>query len=365
MKGKKILSNATMLLVAMATAMLCMLAGCKLGESKEGIAQLPEKASVILKPVTQINTEKVITVSGTLTADKTSPLGFLVPGKVNRIYVDEGDRVKKGTLLASLESDDYRHNLDIAEASLMKAKDAYERYEPLYKKGAFAEKNFIELKAGLTQAEAARNIARKALADTELYAPIPGTIGMKGIETGQLITPQTPAFSVVKTDLIYARLSVPESEIGYLKIGSDSDVMVAALEKQSFKGRVSMIGAVADERTRTYTVKIELQNPEYILKPGMIVQADIKTDMAVKNISVPGSAIVRDADNLTYVFIADSRKANAQRKRVTTGKALQNEIEIRSGLNPDDMVIVSGQNRLDDGMPIVIENAENVSEVRK
>jgi RND family efflux transporter MFP subunit len=174
------------------------------------------------------------------------------------------------------------------------------------------------------------------------------------VEVGQMVSPQAPAFTIVKTDVIYARVAVPESEIGRIVMDKSADVSVSAFEGRTFTGRVSMIGAVADGRTRTYAVKIELSNPGGLLRPGMIVQAGIRTDKTVDMLTVPGSAIVRDADNLTYVFVTDVKRTAAVRKRVTPGDALRNEIEIRSGLDPEDTVIVSGQNKLSDGALIII-----------
>lgn len=341
-------------LLAIALVATLGLGGCKPEKGTETVTRLAEEIPVIVQPVTRIETQGVIEVSGALKADKTAPLAFLVPGKVDRVQVDEGDRVERGQLLATVESHDYRNNLEIAEASLFRAKDAYDRFEPLYREGAFAEKNFIELKAGLAQAEAARNIARKALADTRLCAPIAGIVGGKGIEVGQMVSAQVHAFTIVKTDLIYARLAVPESEIGQLAPGQKADVTITALDGRIVRGKVTMIGAVADDRTRTYPVEIELANPDAVLRPGMLAQATILTEKPVEKLTVPGRAIVRDADNLTYVFVVAPSKSLAQRRRVTPGAVLGNGIEIRNGLAPEDLVIVAGQHKLGDGAPIII-----------
>ena len=343
--------------IVAAALLLCTLAGCKAEKTEANLTTLTEKVPVSVNPVTRITTKQTIAVSGTLEADQTAPLSFLVPGRVDRLLVDEGRRVKKGDLLATLEPDDYRNSLAIAEAALSLAKDNYERYEPLYQEGAFAEKNFIELKTGLAKARAARNIARKALADTALHAPIPGIIGIKGIEVGQMVSPQIVAFTVVKSDVIYARVSVPESEIDKVALDQQAGVSIPALDGQTFTGKITMIGSVADMRSRTYDVKIELANPDYLLKPGMIVRAGIMTDRVVDMLTVPGSAIVRDADNLTYVFVADSKQELALRKRVEPGTAIRREIEIKNGLAPGDAVIVSGQHKLTDGCAIAVVDA--------
>lgn len=352
MEQKRSLANEITVWICAILCILFCLAGCRNEELQA--SRLPEKTSVILKEVTQISTEKIIFVSGSLEADKTAPLNFLVPGKVNRVYVGEGDYVKRDQLLASVESDDYKSNLKIAEAILLKAQDAYDRYKPLYKEGVFAEKNFIELKAGLAQAIAGRDIVRKKVKDTKLRSPMPGIVGVKKIEIGQMISPQIPVFTIVKTDTIYARVSVPESEIGKIVLGQKARVTIPALENRTLDGKVSLIGAMADIQTRTYTVKIQLPNQNYILRTGMIVLAKIITDKTIEMLTVPGKAIVREADNLTYVFTSDAQGARALRRRVFPGSVYQSEIEIKNGLEPGDAVIIAGQHKLTDGASITI-----------
>jgi RND family efflux transporter MFP subunit len=341
------------------------LSACKPQTSEGVVTTLAVQTPVMVRSAALVPVNRTVSVSGTITADKTSPLSFQVPGKVNRLFVDEGDHVKTGTLLATVDPADYTNGLDIAEATLARARDAYNRYEPLYREGAFTEKNLIELKTGLAQATAGRNIARKALADTRLYAPMPGIIGTKSIELGQMVSPQMAALTIVKTDVVFARVSVPETEIGQIAMGQNAEVVISALDGQRFTGRVSMIGAEADERTRTYAVKIRVPNPGGVLKPGMIARTEISTGKAVKVLTVPGHAIVRDADNLTYVFVADAGKGMAQRRRVIPGAPFRNEIEIRSGLTPDDAVIVSGQHKLADGSPITLSTTPPIHQPKR
>jgi len=337
-------------------AALCGLAGCGNKEAEPTASKLPEAVAVEVKPVTRVAVNQVIEVSGTLEADKTAPLSFKVPGKVSRILVDEGDHVQAGTVLAKLQSSDYENNLAIAEAELVRAKDAYDRYVPLFKEGAIAEQSYVEVKTGLSQAVATRNNARVALGDTELVSPIPGIVGAKGVEVGQMVSPEVLAFTIVKTDVVYARVSVPESEIDQVVLDQDAEVSIPAMGGRTFKGQVSMVGAMADERSRTYSVKIVLSNPKFTLRPGMIVQACIHTQTPVDILTVPGRAIVRDADNLQYVFVADAKSKLAQRRRVITGSTFHNEIQVQNGLYSGESVVVAGQNKLTDGATIAVTN---------
>lgn len=347
-------------IVAIALA-ACLLAGCGgkgKEEEKDTLVKLPEKTTVKVQSVSHVSMLEVVSVSGTLEADKTAPLSFQVSGMIQHINVDEGDFVKQGELLATLDPRDYEDNLAIAEAALEQARDSYNRSTPLFREKVIAEQSYVEVKTSLAQAVARRDTARKALADTRLITPIAGIVGVKNIEVGQMVSSQVLAFSVVKTDIVYARVAVPESEIGQISIGLKAEVSVSAMNDRKFMGRVSMVGAVADEHSRTYPVKIELPNPDYVLRPGMIVQADIKTKTPMDVLTVPGCAIVQDADNVSYVFLADQSNGLALRRRIDYGRTFHDGIEIIHGLAPGDSVIVSGQHKLVDGSPIVITNAD-------
>lgn len=331
---------------------LCVLSGCHTSTAKEKMS--PEKTKVMVKTVKAKSEKVTILVSGVLEADKTVLLSFLVPGKVEIVHVDEGDHVIKGQVLANVEIDDYESHLEIAVAKLLRAQDSYDRLKPLHEDGAITEKDFIEVKTGLAQAKAGCDIARKKVKDTMLRSPVSGIVGMKSVEMGQMISPGMPVFTIVKTDKIYAKVSVPETEIGKIAMGQETLVNIPALANREVKGRVSMIGVMADPRTRTYTVKAELSNPDYTLRTGMIVETQIVTDMEVEIITVPGKAIVRDADNLMYVYLAEQSNGMAIRRRIFSGSVHKSEIEIKSGLNTGDVLIIAGQHKLTDGAGIVI-----------
>ncbi len=332
------------------------LSGCRSSAAKEEIH--PETKKVVVKIVTSRAEKVKIYASGVLEADKTVLLSFLVPGKVESVHVDEGDHIKEGQVLANIEIEDYESFLEIAEAKLLRAQDAFNRLKPLFKDGAIPEQEFVEIKTGLAQAKAGRDIARKKVNDTMLRSPFSGIIGAKSIETGQMISPGLPVFTIVKTDKIYAKVSVPESEISKIAINQETVVTIPALADREVNGRVSLIGAMADPRTRTYTVKAELSNPDYSLRTGMIAEAQIVTDKKNEMLTVPGKAIVRDADNLMYVFLVDQSTEKAHRRRIFPGSVQKDEIEIKSGLNNGDVLIIAGQHKLIDGTPIVMVDSD-------
>ena len=138
MKRIRFSINGLILGISMILCIIFCLGGCRREETHA--ARLPEKTPVIVTRVMQISTDDIVFVSGSLEADKTAPLSFLVPGKVARVYVEEGDHVERGQLLASVESDDYRSNLEIAEAAVM---DGTSFYNP---REVVAEEILVHLK---------------------------------------------------------------------------------------------------------------------------------------------------------------------------------------------------------------------------
>lgn len=342
-KQKKALVLGLLMLFIIATVPACNTSNSDTSETK------PDPVNVVALEVNNILENDIVFVSSFLEAEKTVPVSFLVSGKIVSIFFDEGSYVEKGQEIASLEIDDYKSHFEIAEADLLIAKDTYKRLQPLYTEGAIPEKDFIAVKAGLKKATAGFAIAKKKLTDTKLLSPVSGSIAIKTAEEGQYITAGMPIFTIVKTDKIYARVSIPESEIGKVKTDLIARITVPALDNAVFQGIVTHVVAMAEPRSRTYTAKIELDNQDGVLKPGMIAKAVIVTDKKIKLLTIPGKAVVRDADNLTYVFVINKETGKAWRKRIFIGSIYKNNIEVKRGLLPADIIITAGQHKLSDG----------------
>ena len=343
MKIMKMYSVPALLLVVITG----MLGGCR---NKEEQPVKIEPVKVTLQTIENVSQDKSLTYSGTIEADNTAQIGFAVSGTINNIAVQEGQHVYQGQLLASIDATEYTNALAIANAGLEQAEDLYNRLDELYKKGSLPAKDYIEIKTKVAQAKANKIINAKHIADSRLYAPISGIISAKMIERGSTAAPGVPAFTIIKTDRVYAKAAVPESEIGLLKMGTKASVSIPTLN-ETVAGAISIINPLADAASKTYSVKILLNNSNGRLLPGMIANIAINTGKAEKVIIIPATAVVRDADDLTYVFIAQGQKA--VRKRVTaSGITGANEILISNGLQAGDKVVIAGQTRIKDGSSI-------------
>lgn len=326
-----------------------LLASCAKRGDKEIIAP-PLKVST--RQLTANGMAETLSYSGSIEADNSVALGFLVPGRVTAVYVEEGQHVTEGQLLASIETNEYQNNLLLAEASLEQAQDNFNRLDELYIKGSLPAREHLTAKVALSQAQANKSISAKRLADTKLYAPFAGLITAKGIEKGAIASAGIMAFTLVKTDLVFAKISVSESEISKLSIGTGATVTIPALE-DTRSGKISILNPQADASTRSFEVKVRLANANGKLLPGMLANINIATDHKLEVLTVPADAVVRDPEELTYVFVVDN-KNRAIRKRIVVNGLLMNEIIVSEGLHIGDRVIIQGQSQLKDGQTVAL-----------
>ncbi|WP_458626610.1 efflux RND transporter periplasmic adaptor subunit [Winogradskyella sp. PC D3.3] len=328
------------------TALVLMLASCSEKKETTKTESIP---TVTVNQIKKTTSKETLNYSGTIEADNTVSLGFSVPGRISTVYVQEGQRVKKGQLLAAIDATTYKNAFDIANAGLEQANDNFTRLNGLYEKGSLPERDFIAVKVAVAQANANKNLAAKNLSDSKLYAPFSGIITAKLTEIGATAAPGVPAFTVMKTDKVYAIASITESEISKLKIGTPANVEITSMG-ETFKGKVAVVNPSADALTRTFKVKVRLDNTDNKLLPGMISNIQIKTDNDQNIISIPAEAILRDANNKVYVFV--SKDNRAIKKRIAISGFHGNQVIVTDGLAEQDLIIVAGQRTLKDGQTI-------------
>jgi multidrug efflux pump subunit AcrA (membrane-fusion protein) len=354
----------------------------------------------ILRPVS-------VVVSGTVEANITALTAFQVGGRVLHVYVEEGQRVTKGQLLADLDATDYRNGFDAAvgqadAASAQNAKakaglrkqeleqaridfdrwqDEYNRMKYLYEHKSLPANDFNKIEAGFNaakerydmaqsgtrdedkQAASGQHVAanaqlaeaRKRLADCQLRAPIAGFIGMRQLEVGVTVAPGVPVISVVDLDPVKVKAGIPESEVGKVREGARAEVSIPSLNGQKFEGRVEAVAAASDPASRTYVSKIVVHNPSRVLLAGMVAEARLFGDTQVNTLTLPGSAIVRDPRGVTQVFVLAPGQSRVSGRRVDVGEMMGNEVEIRSGLSGNEQVVVDGQNYVSEGTLVKVE----------
>jgi RND family efflux transporter, MFP subunit len=324
------------------------------GEKKETENNGDRVIPVNVKPIQMSTTRQEVTVTGNIEGNKTVRLGFMVAGKINYIAAEEGRNIRAGQLLASLDPESYRIGKDMADANLAQAQDEYSRLNLMHDRKSISESDFSKISNTLKVAKAQQHLQNKNLSDTRLYSPINGILLKKGAEKGEIVSIGMPLFVVSDIRSVKVNASVPESDLHGLHIGNIANVYVASLDA-TFTGKITEIGSLAEASTRTFNVKVELKNPELRIRPGMTAEVRIQTDKTRQSIAIPAEAILHDVDNSSYVYVADNTKKRAFKRKIALGTIQGNDIEIMSGLDTGDLLVITGQQKLSNGSAITLK----------
>ena len=326
-------------------------AGCS--SHAEASDEQPATATAVrVREALAVERPAIVNASGTVDANTTADVAFQVSGRIVHVGVEEGQIVRAGQLLATVDATDYRLSMQQASASAAQAKGEYERMRQLFERGSLAPNDFQKFEAAAQVATANALLAAERLGHTRLVAPISGVIARRGIDLGEMAAPGSPVFSIVAVDPVTIRVGIPESQIGLIRRNATATIAVGALTGQLFDARVTTIGVSADPASRTYPVKIDIPNPDRTLLPGMIAEAHISGNRITRALTIPGEAVVRDAEGATLVFVYFPAEQRVYSRRVTVGAPIDREIEITDGIAPGELVVIAGQERIRDGATV-------------
>ena len=331
-----------------------MLAGCTEKSRKL------EKKNVKVETISVGNTNLGGTKDyvGTIEEKIGSTLSFEIAGNITSIRVEEGDRVSKGQLLATINPTTVKEAHRATLTTLKQAQDAYRRFRPLHQSGTISDMKWVEIESKLEQAKAAESIARQQLSHSTLTAPFAGVIAAKNVDLGTYVLPGQPVLKLANVAQVNAKISVPEAEISHLHVGDKVKLTVAALSGAIFRGTISEKGIDANPISHTYDVKVGITNPQGRLLPGMVCNAQVQGSAATPfHITVPSQSIELDVDNSRFVWTVVNGKAHQQ--PVTTGDFEGDGIVILSGLKAGDQVIINGQQKVSEGMNVDTAKSDN------
>ena len=288
--------------------------------------------------------------------------------------IQAGDVVKKGDILATVDSKDIRDSLtqansqvSAAEANLNKGKQDYDRATALFKSGSMTAPNYDSAKqeyenavAQLENAKAAQKIARNNVNDFDLTAPLDGVVLQRNLDVGSLANPQTVAFVIADTKTVKAVFGVPDNTVQSLKIGDTQSLATQSYPDKVFTGKISEIAPSADTNSRVFDVKIDIDNTDNLLKVGMIASLSLPKEAANAHQGplVPLSAVIRSKTNAdgyaVFVLKSEGDKTMAELTDVELGDVHGNKITVLGGLDADARVVVNGASFLRDGQQVAV-----------
>ena len=321
----------------------------------------PAVETITVKPTVNVANPPLLTATGYLVATKQSKITPKISGKVLQLNFDVGDKVRRGQVLAVLESTNMQAELDEANAALSDAQREYQRQAALFRQGVTSKALLDSAEARLIQTRARTSQIKINMGDMVVRAPFDGTIATKNTEVGEVISSVTlgqvsgtlPAgaiCTIVDLNTLEVEADVNESNLGQIHEGQAAEVTVDAFPNQKWNGVLRQIVPTADRAKATVKVKVKILNPGDRLLPEMSATASFLNAarsaeelQEPPRIWLPSSAVVDGK-----VAVVDGT-SHMSWKAVTTGIVRENRIEITGGVREGDRVITSNMQGLKDG----------------
>jgi membrane fusion protein (multidrug efflux system) len=280
-----------------------------------------------------------------------------VGGEVRELLVEEGDDVSKGQILARLDGERLRLELNESEAKLRKLQRDYERNVDLQAKGLISDGDFEKIKYEMEALEAAFNLASLELDYTQIRAPIDGVVARRFVKLGNTISEGDALFKVTSLEPLVAYLHVPEREYRNVDPGQPVGIEIDALAGETIVATVSRVSPVVDPQTGTFKITVEIVDEQRRIKPGMFGRIGVVYDVHEDALQIPRSAIIED-QGAASVFVIEGD--HAVRRTVETGYSNKGMVEIIRGLQDGEQVVTVGQASLkQDSRVNVINQAGN------
>lgn len=375
-------------------------------------AHAPMPLDVEATPVTAGPIATYLSLDGQVAPYENSTLSFQQSGPVSAVYVNVGDRVTKGELLARIDPSTLDAQLSAAEATAMQsqanargqqidlparnqANDAalssakaalanaqlvFDQDLQLYNQKYLSQQaleaarsalagaqsnyntalanaqanpsNAESVKAAQAAAQAAAaqaNLIRTQIGQTALYAPFDGVVTARMMDPGTMASPAAPALQVSRIDLVWVNVNIPDGDLAYAHVGTPLTFTTTSLPGRVFHARLSAVNAVPTNGTLSYLARVKMHNPGDVLRGGMLVTAQLAKQSADRALIVPRSAIA-SVQNGDAVFVVDGTKA--KQVAVKVGLQTDTESQILSGLSVGQRVITTRPDSLRDGSPV-------------
>jgi membrane fusion protein, multidrug efflux system len=306
--------------------------------------------------------QKRLEAVGSTRAEKGANLSSQVSGIVKAIHFQSGAKVEKGTLLVELEAAD-----DIAHLQALKAAEAlaqlnYDRSSHLLKTDVVSQQTADTDLATLKSDQAQVAQQQALIGYKSITAPFSGRLGIRQVDLGEYIAPGTSIVTLQQLDPIFVDFYLPQQALAEIKVGQAVTAEVDTYPELKFAGKILAINPLVNTASRNVQVRATFGNPDEKLLPGMFVTVDIQVGAPQHYVTLPKTAIYYNSyGDIAYVVKEEGGKGGekqyvAQQVFVKTGETRGDQVAVLSGIEPGDVVVSAGQNKLHNGSPVRIDN---------
>jgi len=353
---------------------------------------MPEQSYTVSSDVVAVSHETLERdLAGVIRGEMEALVAPEIAGRLQDVYVEVGERVRKGQALARIEGTSYwlsseaaRGQFEAAKLQLRQAEDNYNRYEPLHETGSISAAQWENISNAYEAAQinyeasqAGYYRAADTAGETTIRAPIPGVVAVRNFDIGSMVGPSYQVFEIVKTDPMKVSIGVNEEDIGTVIPESEVEVTVDAYPAEVFTGVVYSIGVKADPRTHAFPVEVRLENTDGRLKSGMVAHVRLPIKDLGEVLTIPINAAVK-IQGVDYVFVVQEvvedmptagedgkpgppellARLRVEKRAVTLGPVTDHRVVVVEGLETGEEIVTEGQQFLEDGSLITIPDRE-------
>jgi membrane fusion protein (multidrug efflux system) len=334
----------------------------KIKEAMAGMANMPQTVSAT-KAVTSEWQPKIDAV-GSLRAVRGAELSLEVPGVVETISFQSGDEVKAGQVLLTLRKEDEEARLQSLEATASLAQITYDRDVKQLKAQAISQAIVDNDEANLRNARAQVAVQKAILEKKTLRAPFDGKLGLRQVDLGQFLAAGTMIATLQSLDPIFVDFLLPQQTVAQIAVGNKVRARIDAFPGRIFEGEITAINPKIETSSRNVQVRATLPNVDQKLLPGMFATVELDTGAAQRLVTLPQTAVSYNPYG-SLVYIVDEKGQGSDGKPqlaarqvfVTTGATRGDQVAILKGVSEGDTVVTSGQIKLRNGVPVVINNS--------
>ncbi len=274
-------------------------------------------------------------------------------GVIESVWVTEGQRVKKGQALGRLKTDALERNMEELKIQLDLAETNYQRQKNLWDQNIGSEMQYLQAKTNKESLEKRIAGIKAQLEMSEIISPVNGVIETVYQEKGEIGSPQTPFAKVLNIERVKIYADVSEKYLTKVDEGAKVNISFPAIDRQ-VQAPISQIGNSIDPNNRTFRIRIDLRNPDKMIKPNLVTVIQIRDYLSEDAIVIP-SLFIKEDFRGDYTFVVDETGDSLKAKKVyvETGMTNNNMTEIVNGLTAGMKVISEGYSQVVDGTPVV------------
>ena len=318
-----------------------------------------EKAPLLITTQTLESKDfnRMVEVQASVVSDDQVFVSSETGGRLLSVLVKEGQYVKRGQLVATVDLQSMKDQKSELETSMSLAKEVYDRQKRLWDQNIGSEIQYLQAKNNYDRMQKTMATLETQLRKANIYAPISGVVDMEFLKAGELAAPGAPIVQMFNPNKLKITADIPETYLGKVKQGDKVEVTIPAIDQNMMK-KITLLGRTIDASNRTFKVEVATDSKNNTIKPNLLAELKFNDYSKKDAVTVPLEIVQQEVSGKKFVFTAGKRdgKDVATKSYVVTGEGYEGNIVIEEGLSAGDQIIIDGAINISNGDPIKIMN---------